>query len=110
MALPHAQPGVPVEVQPHGVLLGNQKTCALFKSESLEVIRLVLMAGKHLSAHQVPGEMTIQCLQGRLIVSVGDNRQTLAAGQLLFLPAGTMHAVEAELDSSALLTIALHDR
>ena len=101
MALPHAQPGVPVEVQPHGVLLGNQKTCALFKSESLEVIRLVLMAGKHLPAHQAPGEMTIQCLQGRLIVSVGDNRQTLAAGQLLFLPAGTMHAVEAELDSSA---------
>ena len=108
MALPHAQPGVPVEVQPHGVLLGSQKTCALFKSEALEVIRLVLMAGKRLPAHQTPGEVTIQCLEGRLIVIVGENRQALTAGQLLFLPARTMHEVEAELDSSALLTIALH--
>ena len=108
MALLHAQPGVPVAVQPHGVLLGSQKTCALFKSEALEVIRLVLMAGRRLPAHQTPGEMTIQCLEGRLTVSVGNNRQTLAAGQLLFLPAQTMYEVEAELDSSALLTIALH--
>ena len=108
MALPHAQPGVPVEVQPYGTSLGNQKTAGLFKSDTLEVIRLVLMAGKRLPAHQTPGEMTIQCLEGRLIISVGDNRQTLAAGQLLFLPAQTMYEVEAELDSSALLTIALH--
>ena len=109
MALPHAQPGVPVEVQLHGVLQGSQKTCALFKSEALEVIRLVLMAGKRLPAHQAPGEMTIQCLEGRLIVSVDDKRQTLTAGQLLFMAARTLHEVEAELDSSALLTIALHD-
>lgn len=108
MALPHAQPGVPVEVQPYGTSLGNQKTAALFKSDTLEVIRLVLMAGKRLPAHQVPGELTIQCLEGQLAVIQGASRQTLSAGQLLFLPAQTMHEVEAEDDSSALITIALH--
>ena len=110
MALPHAQPGVPVEVQPFATSLPKQKTAALFKSETLEVIRLVLMAGKRLAPYQVPGEMTLQCLEGRLIVSQGGSRQTLAVGQLLFLPANTLHEVEAELDSSALITIVLHSR
>lgn len=109
MALPHAQPGVPVDVLPYGTALGNQKTTALFKSGTLEVIRLVLMAGKRVPAHQVQGELTIQCLEGRLAVIRGASRQTLSAGQLLFLPAQTMHEVEAELDSSALITIVLHN-
>ncbi|WP_407713336.1 cupin [Comamonas testosteroni] len=108
MALPHAQPGVPVEVQPYGTSLGSQKTTALFKSDTLEVIRLVLTAGKRLPAHQVQGELTIQCLAGQLAVIQGASRQTLGAGQLLFLPAQTMHEIEAELDSSALITIVLH--
>lgn len=110
MALPHAQPGVAVDVQPFAASLASQKTAALFKSETLEVIRLVLMAGKRLPPHQVSGEITLQCLEGRLFVSQGENRQTLAAGQLLFLPAGTEHEIEAEQDSSALLTIALQSR
>lgn len=108
MALPHAQPGIPVKVQPYGTSLGQHKTAALFKSDSLEVIRLVLTAGKRLPAHQVPGELTIQCLEGRLALILGDGRQTLSAGQLLFLPAQTRHEVEAELDSSALITMVLH--
>ncbi|NIF82470.1 cupin [Comamonas sp. Tr-654] len=108
MALPHAQPGVPVDVLPYGTSLGSQVSTALFKSDTLEVIRLVLTAGKRLPGHQVPGELTIQCLEGRLAVIQGESRQTLSAGQLLFLPAQTMHEIEAELDSSALLTIVLH--
>ena len=89
MALHHAQPGVPVPVQPFGASLQGQKTSALFKSETLEVIRLVLMAGKRLPVHQVPGEMTLQCLEGQLTLSQNGNHQTLSAGQLLFLPAQT---------------------
>ena len=107
MALHHAQPGVPVTVQPFGASLQGQKTSALFKSETLEVIRLVLMAGKRLPVHQVPGEMTLQCLEGQLTLSQNGNHQTLSAGQLLFLPAQTPHEVEAVQDSSALITIVL---
>ena len=93
MALHHAQPGVPVPVQPFGASLQGQKTSALFKSETLEVIRLVLMAGKRLPVHQVPGEMTLQCLEGQLTLSQNGNHQTLSAGQLLFLPAHVLWQV-----------------
>ena len=108
MALQHASPGVPIGVQPFGNRLGSQQTTALFKSESLEVIRLVLLAGKRLPAHQTPGEMTLQCIEGQLTIKLGESRQSLAAGQMLFLQAQTMYELEAEQDSSALLTIALH--
>ena len=108
MALPHAQPGVPVDVLPYGTSLGSQVSTALFKSDTLEVIRLVLTAGKRLPEHEVPGELTMQCMEGRLAVIQGASRQTLSTGQLLFLPAQVRYEIEAELDSSALLTIVLH--
>ena len=52
---------------------------ALFKTEELEVIRLVLAAGKSLPPHKVPGEITIQCLEGR--IGSGRGPPVLAAGR-----------------------------
>src|SRR5688572_31348009 len=60
MAIEHAHSGQAVDVQPLGRDLSAQKTTALFKSNDLEVIRLVLLAGKSLPPHKVPGEITVQ--------------------------------------------------
>jgi len=108
MAIEHAQPGQPVDVGPLGPLLTGAKTVALFKSAQLEVIRLVLLAGRTLPPHKVDGEITIQCLEGRLAVGAGGSRQVLAAGQLLYLSGGVPHDVQALEDASALVTIVLH--
>ncbi len=108
MAIVHAQPGQPVNVSPLGPRLAGEKTVALFKSEELEVIRLVLQAGKALPPHKVPGEITIQCLEGRMAVGAGDTRHMLGAGQLLYLGGGVLHDVTALEDASALVTIVLH--
>src|ERR1043166_8730001 len=62
MALPHAAPGEPLDVRALGETLVHHKTAALFKSQQLEVIRLVRPAGKVLPPHKVPGEITIQCI------------------------------------------------
>ena len=62
MAIHHAHPGEPIDVQPLGARLPEAKTSALFKSADLEVTRLVLLAGKSLPPHKVPGEITIQCI------------------------------------------------
>jgi quercetin dioxygenase-like cupin family protein len=108
MAIEHALPGQPVDVCPLGPRLSAQKTVALFKSTQLEVIRLVLLAGKTLPPHKVDGEITIHCLEGRLSVGTGETRQVLAAGQLLYLPGGVVHDVQALEDASALVTIVLN--
>lgn len=108
MAISHALPLQPIDVQPLGDRLPSEKSVALFKSEDLEVMRMVLLAGKSLPTHQVPGEVTIQCIEGRLDVTAEGASHVLAAGQLLFLPRDLPHGVIALADCSALVTIVLH--
>ena len=67
----------------------------------------VAARGKSLPPHRVPGEITIQCIEGRLEVSTPDGRHPLAAGQLLYLERDVEHGVQAIDDASALVTIAL---
>ena len=107
MALSHVTAGQPVPVQPLGPRLQGAKTSALFKSQDLELIHLVLLKGKSLPPHKVAGEITIHCLEGRLEVSVDGLAQVLSPGQLLFLQRNALHGVTALEDASGLVTIAL---
>jgi quercetin dioxygenase-like cupin family protein len=84
-----------------------EKIVALFKSEHLEVIRLVLTAGKSLPPHKVPGEITVQCIEGKIDVTAEGKSQVIRAGQMLYLSGGVTHGVVALEDASALVTIAL---
>ena len=105
MAIPHAAPGQVVDVGPLGQRLASERTVALFKSAELEVIRLILQAGRSLPPHKVPGEITIHCIEGAIAVTSGGERHDLRAGQLLFLPGGAEHDVVAIEDAMALVTI-----
>ena len=109
MALPHAQPGQAVEIGPLGARLAHEKTVALFKSQDLEVIRLVLVAGSSLPAHRVRGEITVQCIEGTIDVTADGRSHVLRPGQLLYLAGGVTHGVAALQDASALVTVALRN-
>lgn len=108
MAISHPSSGEPVTVRPYGASLSGERTTALFKSDELEVIRLVLPAGKAFPAHTVAGEITLQCLEGQLEVTINGAAQRLNAHELMFLAGGVVHGVQAVSDASALLTIVLH--
>jgi quercetin dioxygenase-like cupin family protein len=107
MAIPHARPGQAVEVQPLGTRLAQEKTVALFKSEDLEVMRVILLRSRSLPPHSVPGEITIQCIEGASDVTANGRSHVLQAGQLLYLAGGVTQGVTALQDSSALVTVAL---
>lgn len=107
MALNHLSSGEPIDVGPLGPNLANSRTSALFKADDLEVMRLVLPAGKSLPPHSVAGEITIHCIEGRIEVAAHGRQRELRAGQLMYLAGGTSHAVTALEDASALVTIAL---
>lgn len=107
MAMVHARPGEPIDLHPLGAGLAAAKTIALFKSRDLELIRLVLPAGKSMPPHSVAGELTFQCIEGALDVTVDGRSHTLRAGQLLYLTGQVQHGVTALEDSSALLTLVL---
>lgn len=106
MSIQHAQSGEIISL-PLGAALSSSKTTTLVKTADLEVIRLVLPAGKEIPSHKAPGEITVQCLEGRVAFTAHGKTHDLACGQMLYLAASEPHALKAAEDSTVLVTILL---
>ncbi len=105
MAIPHAQLGDVIDVRPLSDTLATSRTKTLVKTPHVEVIRIVLPAGKILSEHKARGEIIVQCLEGDITFTTMGEPKKLHSGDMLYLTAGEPHALEAVKDSSFLLTI-----
>ena len=108
MALHHALSGELIDIRPLEDNLKNTPTKTLYKSNHLEVIRMVLLAGKALPSHQVVGEVTIQCLEGHIELSVAGIVTPMREGDLVCLAGSAPHALKAVEDSVILMNILLH--
>ncbi len=110
MALPHASSGQLIDVRPLGSQLSSAPARAILKTPGLELMRMVLAAGKSVAEHAVPGEVTIQCLEGRVELSAHGNTLLMRAGDLVYLEGGVAHALHAQEASSLLVTILLKQK
>lgn len=66
-----------------------------------------LAAGRVMGEHKSPGDASVLCLQGRILVHAGDAEVELGPGDLVAVPP-QRHDVEALEPSVLLLTVALH--
>ncbi|MEU4287226.1 cupin domain-containing protein [Kribbella sp. NPDC026596] len=66
-----------------------------------------LAAGRVMGEHKSPGDASLLCLQGRIVVHAGDAAAELGPGDLVAVPP-QRHDVEALGPSVMLLTVALH--
>jgi quercetin dioxygenase-like cupin family protein len=107
MALPHAISGQAIALQRSGEDATQFSSIALVKTEQIELIRMVLPAGKIMPEHWVKGEITLQCVTGEIAVEAHGRTTTLHGGEMLFLAGTTPHSLRAVADSLALLTIVL---
>jgi quercetin dioxygenase-like cupin family protein len=107
MAIPHAKPGEIVDVRPLGSALASAQTETLVRDEQVEVIRLVVQAGKEIPEHKAKGEVVVHCLEGRVAFTACGQTQTLEAGHLLYLPTGEPHSVKGVENASLLVTVLL---
>jgi quercetin dioxygenase-like cupin family protein len=105
MALRHAESGTAVNLKAQGREAGPLQTRALVKSDSFEAIQLELSAGNVVPAHQVAGQFTLLCLEGRVVLGLEDRDIELASGHWIYFEGGVRHSVKAIDDSSLLLTI-----
>ncbi len=105
MAIPHAQPGEVIDVRPLGPALAGARTTALVKTEGLEVIRLVIPRGKEIPTHATRGEITVQCVEGRVAFTTGGITHELGAGELLYFQGEQPHSIVGIDDASLLVTI-----
>lgn len=107
MALHHAKPGEVVDLQPLGPKLKETKSTAIIKSGAFETIRLIVHAGAEMPAHEVAGNITLHCLEGRVKIGLHDSSFDLKANEWVYLEGGESHSVKGIEDSSLLLTILL---
>lgn len=109
MAIPHASPGMPVELRPQQEPLSAAQTVALVKTNEFEALRMVIPAGHEVCRqHSVPGPITLHCLEGQIAFTADDDKHAVRAGQWLFLPGGIPHTILGVEDSMILLTIMFH--
>ena len=73
----------------------------------IEVILLVVPAGKEIPQHKAKGEVVVRCLEDRVAFTVFGKSQNLEAGHLLYLPTGEPHAIKGIEDASLLVTALL---
>lgn len=108
MAIPHAGPGLPVDLQPESEALSEAKTRALIKDDAFEVIRMVLPSESEVChEHHLKGPITVQCLKGQITLAIGGDKHALKMGQWTFVPAGAPHTITGIQDSLVLLTLIL---
>lgn len=107
MALTHAQYGQLIDLKPLADGATDSPSTSLIKTEQLQLMHMVLHAGQTLPEHKVAGELSLQCLAGRVRLRTPGHELPLAAGQLIVLRGGEPHALVAELDSCLLLTLLL---
>lgn len=105
MAITHAQPGELVDVKPLGSALSATETRTLVRTNVLDVIRLVVRAGKEIPMHKAKGEIVVHCLEGKIAFTACGKTHDLEGGQLLYLPSGEYHSLRGIEDGSLLLTI-----
>ena len=109
MAQYHPPSGEPIDIRPLGDKLTDAASIALMRTEDVEVMRLILPQGKSIPLHQIPGEITLQCIEGTVELQAHDKTQPLMAGELLYLQGNTPYALYALQNSSLLMTMLRKD-
>jgi quercetin dioxygenase-like cupin family protein len=106
MSLPRPAPGEVIPLHPPGHNLAESVSQALFKTEQLEAMRLILPRDKEIPEHAVDGDFTLQCLEGCVQLRLDDAARSLQAGDMVFVPAHARYAIRALDDSCLLMTLA----
>jgi quercetin dioxygenase-like cupin family protein len=89
---------------PLGDMSGSATSTTLLKAAGLDLIRLVVPAGKEIPPHRAPGEITVQCIEGHVAFEHEGHTLDLHAGDLLYLCPQETHALKGVLDSTVLVT------
>lgn len=108
MALPHANALDVIALTPLGDALRRTPSTSLVKTERIQLLHLVLRAHQDVPTHAVDDECTLHCLEGTVEVVMPGGTRRLNAGEIVLLPAGQPHALQARTDAALLATLLLH--
>jgi quercetin dioxygenase-like cupin family protein len=100
----------PEVVQTRYLAHNGAQACMLLDSRVLEGLlffaHAVLKPGKEIEAHIDPYEEVYYLLSGRGVMTVGDERREVAAGDAIWLPSGVPHALLNDGDEDCVILVA----
>lgn len=82
----------------------DPKPKLLVKTGPINVMRLILPAGKAIPEHKAAKEITVQCVAGEVDFTTMGMTHRMTSGEMLFLPPGELHSLNAIEDSVMLVT------
>ncbi len=89
---------------PLGGGLRAAASATLVKTAGIELIRLVIPAGKEIPPHRVPVELTVQCIEGHVSFRHAGAAIELHPGEMMHLCPNEIHSLKGMSDSSVLVT------
>lgn len=104
-ALKHAESGEVVNIYSAYSQISESRSQAIVSAAEIEVVRLVLNAGKAVPQHALDGPFTLHCLKGAIEVKTHGDWISLGPDDLIYLAGGILHDLRALADSTVLLTL-----
>lgn len=101
----HVEPAEVINLHTLNEDMPPDSTFALVKSSDMEVIRMVLPDGREVPEHSVKGEISVQCLKGKVHFDTENKTQVLNEGDWLYLNRNHPHTIHSKADSVLLVTI-----
>ncbi len=100
-----AIPGIKACVHPLATKAEMSRKTPLVKTPQVEIIQLIVPAGRDVPTHQAQGDVVVQCLEGRITMIAAGNTYDLKPGQLLHLSLDDEFSLQGMEDSSVLVTL-----
>ena len=89
---------------PLGAEIGQAKSATLLETNQLQLIRLVVPAGKEIPPHRVPTEVIVHVVEGQVNFQHDGQETELRAGDVMFLCPEELHSLRGIQDSTVLVT------
>lgn len=93
-----------IDIRSAGASASGGPSRMLARTEAMEIRRLDLSRGREIPTHKATGEITVQCLEGRVAFTADGTTRELGSGQMIILAAGEPHSLVGLEDAMVLVT------
>jgi quercetin dioxygenase-like cupin family protein len=105
MSKPIAIPGEAIVVAPADTTRMTSLATTLVRTSQVEVIQLIVPAGRNVPTHEAQGDLLVHCLEGRVSLAALGKDHQLKSGQLLYLTINEPFSIRGIENASLLVTI-----
>lgn len=89
---------------PLGAGISQGTSATVLETNRLQLIRLVVPAGRVVPAHRVPAEVTVHVIEGQVSLLHEGNEAEMHPGDVIFLCPQELHSLRGIKDSTVLVT------